>query len=310
MRVIEQTTLARPVAAGSIGLHTGQETKVILRPAKANQGVVFRRIDLLDKGLLGDEAKSYEKISINVDPRLVSDTRLGTTLTNKTGISIATVEHLMAALSICGVDNVLIDVMGPEIPIFDGSSARFVQLIHQAGVTPLDAVRYAMKVTQQQIIDDGDRFIAIEPAEAFILEIAIDFDDPAINRQAVCLRLDSSSEIERLVQARTFCLLKDVEPMRSAGYGRGGSLENSLVVDEGRLLNDTGLRDPLEFVLHKALDLIGDLYLIGAPLIGHVRAHKPGHDLNMRLATLLKSDQGFAEPIVAPAPEDDLRLFA
>ncbi|MFQ5563139.1 MAG: UDP-3-O-acyl-N-acetylglucosamine deacetylase [Parvularculaceae bacterium] len=310
MSVVEQTTLAKPVAAGGVALHSGRNTRIILRPAAADQGVLFRRIDLLDEGLLRDGAEDYDRISIKARPSAVSETRLGTTLINTSGIAIATVEHVMAALAICGVDNVIIDIVGSEVPIFDGSAAPFVQLLRQAGLMTLDAPRRAVKIRTPKIVEDGDRFIAMEPTDDFDLEVTVDFDDSAIGRQTVSLNLDDRTCVDRLARARTFCLFRDVEAMRSAGFGRGGSLDNSLVVDNGRILNDDGLRDPQEFALHKALDLLGDLYLLGAPVIGRVRAHKPGHDLNICVARLLEVDPELAERTPASAILENERQFA
>lgn len=310
MTVVEQTTLAKPVAAGGVALHSGRETRIILRPASAGQGVFFRRIDLLDEGLLDIGAEDYDRISIKASPHAVCETRLGTTVINNAGVAVSTVEHLMAALAVCGVDNVIVDVIGSEIPIFDGSAATFVQLIRQAGLTTLAAPRRALRISRESSVTDGDRFIAMEPAKGFILDVTIDFDDPAISRQTISISLDDRASLERLVWARTFCRLKDVETMRASGFGRGGSLENSLVVDGGRLLNEAGLRDPQEFALHKALDMLGDLYLLGAPLIGRIRAHKPGHDLNVRTAQFIDDEPGLAESTSISSAEEDLRRFA
>ncbi|MGE0410137.1 MAG: UDP-3-O-acyl-N-acetylglucosamine deacetylase, partial [Amphiplicatus sp.] len=197
----------------------------------------------------------------------VADARFGVKLANAAGVSVMTVEHLMAAFALCEVDNALVEVHGPEIPAFDGSAMSIVDLIKRAGVTRLAARREVIEARAVVRVEDGDRFIELSPAAERLVEVTIDFPDALIGRQSVAFSLDNGEcPRERLASARTFCRLNDVETLRAAGFSRGGSLDNALVVDGARLLNPAGLRDPQEFVLHKALDLIGDLFLLGAPL--------------------------------------------
>lgn len=279
MGAMLQQTLRRPATFAGVGLHSGQECAVTVRPAPANTGVVFYRTDLQN----GDQA-------VAAHPGNVLGTRHGTALANAAGVTVSTVEHIMAALRLSGVDNAAIDVFGPEAPILDGSSAEFVEGFRLAGVDLQSAPRRAFALRETARAVDGDRLIEVRPAESRTLEIEIDFGDCMIGRQSLRLDLDDPADRERLVGARTFCRLEEIEPLRAAGLIRGGSLDNSIVVNGDRLVNKGALRDPQEFALHKALDLIGDLYLLGAPLDGAIRAVKPGHDLNVRMAQMLAGD--------------------
>ncbi len=293
MRVQEQTTIAKAASASGMALHAGVETRIVLRPAPAGAGILFRRMDL--KGERGVRRPANET-TIAARPQSVVDAKLGVRLQNSSGASVMTVEHLLAGFVLCGVDNALVEVYGPEIPAFDGSTAPIIHLIEQAGVRPLAAAREAIEARANVRVEDGERFIEMSPSESRLIEVSIDFADEAIGRQTIAFSLDEGeAPIARLASARTFCMLRDVEPMQAAGFGRGGSLENSIVVDGGKVLNPSGLRDPQEYVLHKALDLIGDLSLLGAPIYGLIRAHKPGHDLNTRFAKKIASDLASVE---------------
>ena len=277
-----QETVSRPVTVSGVGLHLGKLATATIHPAAPNAGIVFQRTDL--------EACENGNCFINATPMAVADAQLGTRLANASGISISTVEHMMAALAICGVDNALITVDGPELPILDGSAEPFVKEIQRVGKLPLAAGRNAFAVTAVTEEKDGDRFVRVEPSSKRILDVTIDFEEEAIGHQRVVIDLDSLEIDEhRLSSARTFCRLGDVEKMRAAGFSLGGSLDNAIVVDGDKLLNEFGLRDPKEFVLHKALDLLGDLYLLGGPILGRITAFKPGHDLNTRCARRLAS---------------------
>ena len=276
MGAMLQQTLRRPVKFAGVGLHSGQDCAVTVQPAPANTGVIFYRTDLQNC----DQA-------VPAHPDNVLGTRHGTALANAAGVTVSTVEHLMAALRLSGVDNAAIDVFGPEAPILDGSSAEFVDSFRQAGVDLQSAPRLTFTPLKTTKVVDGDRFIEVRPSERRTLEIEIDFGDCMIGRQSLRLDLDDPADRERLVGARTFCRLEEIEPLRAAGLIRGGSLDNSIVVNGDRLVNKDALRDQQEFALHKALDLIGDLYLLGAPLGGAIRAVKPGHDLNVRMAQTL-----------------------
>lgn len=274
-----QNTIAEPVTMSGVGLHTGEETAVTVYPSREDCGVIFRRRDLIEKGTAPDHA------TIPATPDAVSAVTLGTTIQNTHGASVATIEHLMAALAICGVDHVLIDVSGPELPILDGSALPFLEALDAAGPVNLDASPAPVVSIPAFEARLEDRYIRFEPADARRLDVAIDFEDAAIGAQSVSLDLEDRRALrQRLAPARTFCRLADVDAMKAAGLSRGGSLENAIVVDQGRILNAGPLRDPNEFALHKALDLIGDLHLLGAPLAGKITAFKPGHDLNTRFA--------------------------
>ena len=286
-----QLTVAKTVVFSGVGLHTGEDCRVELRPAGADHGVVFYRTDKAAPGNM-----------IAAAPENVVGADHGTTLANEVGVTVATIEHLMAALALTGVDNVRVDVTGAEIPILDGSSAAFVSAIADAGVRKLNAPRRPIVVEEAQSFADRERSITVEPYDGRRIEIEIDFGDCLIGRQTLSLDLDDPMDIARLSTARTFCRLHEVEALRTAGLIRGGALSNGLVVDGDKLLNPEPLRDPAEFALHKALDLIGDFYLLGGPLIGKVRAVRPGHSLNTRVAlSLARAVEAAAQPARASA---------
>ncbi len=277
MRAVRQTTLAKSVTISGVGLHSGTPSRIILHPETSDSGVTFHR---LESGL-----RCGAPIAATIES--VSETRLGTCLRGADGSVVRTVEHLLAAVSISGIDNLAIEIDGAEIPIVDGSAGPFLEAIERAGRVTLPANRSVLTVTSPIEIVDGDRFIRATPAAGRILIVGIDFSDKAIGRRSIALDLDDRATIRRIANARTFCRLADIEEMRSAGLGLGGSLDNAIVVSGDRILNDSGLRDPDEFVLHKALDIVGDLALAGAPIVGRIEAMKPGHDLNTRFLRLL-----------------------
>ena len=279
-----QATIGGSVSFTGIGVHNGKKSHVVLRSAKADAGIVFYRSDLAHSGDASDA-------TILAHPTAVTGVQLGTRIENALGVSVSTIEHLMAALAICEIDNVIVDVNGPELPIMDGSAAPFVEEIQAAGIRKLNTMRRPIDIDETVEERDGERFIRIEPAAERLLDVTIDFENTMIGRQSVSLNLDDAAAvIKRVAPARTFCRLSDVEAMRAAGFSQGGSLANAIVVDADRMLNEQGLRDPEEFALHKALDLIGDLYLLGAPLKGRITAFKPGHDLNTKMVRRLASN--------------------
>jgi UDP-3-O-[3-hydroxymyristoyl] N-acetylglucosamine deacetylase len=284
----EQRTVGKIVKFDGVGLHTGVSCRLALTPAGAGDGIVFRRLDVRQ----GDN-------EISAAPEHVVSSDHGTTIANGRGASVATIEHLMAAFALCGVDNAIVDLDGPEVPILDGSAAIFVRAIAETGLQKLDAPRQPLILRESFRVEDRDRSILFEPGDGRRLDIEIAFDDCFIGRQVLSLDLTDPEDLVKLSTARTFCRLHEVAALRAAGLIRGGALENSLVVDGDRLVNEEPLRDPAEFALHKALDLIGDLYLLGAPIIGHIRAVKPGHDLNTRAARLL-ARRVFPETAAAP----------
>ena len=261
-----------------VGLHSGEPCLAVVKPAPANAGILFIRIDNED-----DTFRS----TIAASPENVVRSDHGTTLGNAFGASIATVEHILAALAIMQIDNAFIEVTGPEIPILDGSAAPFLEGLEAADRRIQPTRRAYCDVAETIEVSDSDRAIIIAPDDHFSLKVDIDFEDCLIGRQSLSITLNDAEEIARIASARTFCRLYEVDALRRAGLIRGGSLENSLVVDGERLLNGAGLRDPHEFVLHKALDLLGDLYLLGMPIRGAVHAVRPGHDINCRAALAL-----------------------
>ncbi|MEJ2197618.1 MAG: UDP-3-O-acyl-N-acetylglucosamine deacetylase [Desulfuromonadales bacterium] len=265
--MICQTTIARPTAISGIGLHTGQRINMTLRPADAGVGIVFHR-------QMGDRKVSIEATSANV-----VDTRLATVIANGDA-RVSTVEHLLAALAAYGVDNLHIDIDGPEVPIMDGSSAPFVSVIEEAGLTRHSTSRKILAIRKPVTVIDGEKRVSIIPSRFFRITFDIAFQHPCIALQKRSVKVTPSAFRKDLAPARTFGFLKDVEMLKAAGLARGGSLENAIVVDDEKILNPEGLRFQDEFVRHKILDAIGDLSLIGYPILGHVRAFKAGHEVN------------------------------
>lgn len=284
-------TLKRPVRCQGVALHTGRDVSMTLYPAAADQGIIFRRTDICD----GRDDRIPALWSA------VSDTRLNTTLSNRDGVSISTVEHLMAALAGCGIDDVTIAVDGPELPVMDGSAAPFLFLIDCAGVQVQDAPRWGVQILREVTVEDRGRRVSIAPADALEIDFSIDFADAAVARQRMRLRIDPTSFRRDLARARTFGFLHEVEAMRAAGLALGGSLDNAVVVGDGKVLNDDGLRYGDEFVRHKILDCVGDLSLAGAPILGRVTADRAGHHLNNLLLRAVFADDAHWAPVALPA---------
>lgn len=270
MSMICQTTIARPTAISGIGLHTGQRINMTLRPAEAGTGIIFHRS--IDGRTVAIEATSAN----------VVDTRMATVL-GKGDVRISTVEHLLAALAAYGVDNLHIDIDGPEVPIMDGSAAPFASIIEEAGQRHLMKSRKFLAIRRPVTVIDGEKRVSIIPSRFFRITFDIAFQHPCIALQQRSVKVSAEGFRRDLASARTFGFLKDVEMLKAAGLARGGSLENAIVVDDERILNPEGLRYQDEFVRHKILDSIGDLSLIGYPILGHVRAFKAGHDVNHQL---------------------------
>ena len=272
-----QRTLEQAVATRGVGLHTGAQVTLTLRPAPADHGIVFHRVDL--PGSPGFPATAAN----------VVDTALATTL-GKGEARIGTVEHLLAALSGLGIDNVRVEVDGPEVPILDGSSGPFLYLVRSAGIRILEAPKSFVVIKRPVVLRDGDREASLSPANRLHIDCAIDFHHPLVPGQQLSIDFSSNSFSRELARARTFGFLKDVEKLKTAGLARGGSLENAIVVDEFSILNPEGLRYPDEFVRHKTLDALGDLALFGHPVIGHLRVTKSGHALHHRLVSRVLAD--------------------
>jgi UDP-3-O-[3-hydroxymyristoyl] N-acetylglucosamine deacetylase len=285
-----QTTLATTVALEGVGIHTGQVTSLTLRPAAPNFGVRFLRTDVSDRDP-----------SVRARGEAVTQTRLGTTIANADGVSVATVEHLMAAFSGLGVDNALVEINGPEVPIMDGSARAFVAAIDRAGRKAQPARRRFIEILEPIEATIDDKKARLVPAETFEMAFEIAFDAAAIGRQSVDLVVDEASFREALASCRTFGFLHEVEALRQAGLARGGNLDNVLVIEGDRVINPGGLRRSDEFVRHKALDAVGDLYLLGAPLIGRYEGVLAGHALNNALVRAVAARPA-AWRFAAPAP--------
>lgn len=267
-----QRTLKNKIHCFGVGLHTGMTVSMHLVPAAEDSGVVFRRTDINDK-----------PNEVPADYRYVSNTMLGTTLSNDAGVKVGTIEHLMAALWGCGIDNVIVELDGPEVPIMDGSSEPFVFLIECAGIAEQHKMRRVIEVLKKVDVQDGQSYASIDPAEGFSLSLEIDFNSKAIaNQQCMFDSRDFSFKTD-ISRARTFGFAHEVDQLRKAGLAKGGSLENAIVVSGDQVLNKGGLRYKDEFVRHKTLDCIGDFYLAGAYVKGHFHGIRPGHALNNKL---------------------------
>lgn len=283
-------TLRHEVTFQGIGLHSGQSVTMRILPAPAGHGILFRRTDLPEGR--GDIPALWHN---------VVDTRLCTRLGNADGASVGTVEHIMAALTGCGITDALILLDGPEVPIMDGSSAPFVERFSKTGCAESDTPVSALRILAPISVMDGDKRAALLPADQFEMDFSIEFDDPAIGASRRILRLTGDSFASELADCRTFGHLSEVERLRASGLGRGGSLQNAIVVDRGRVLNPDGLRRPDEFVRHKMLDAVGDLALAGAPIIGRYEAHRSGHELtNNLLHALFAQPDAWAWEVVSP----------
>jgi len=294
--MIRQRTIRTISRATGVGLHSGLKVNLVLRPAPVDTGVVFRRTDL------------DPQVEIRADARAVGDTRLASCLSSG-GATISTVEHLMSALAGLGVDNVFVDVDASELPIMDGSASTFVYLIQQAGIVEQAATKKFVRVLKPVEVRDGDKWAKLEPYEGYSLEFSIEFRHPAIERTGTRVKIDFAhqSYVNDVARARTFGFMHEVEYLRQNGLAQGGSLDNAIVMDEYRVLNSDGLRYADEFVKHKVLDAIGDLYILGHPLLAAFSAHKSGHALNNQLLCELLSHQdawewaAFDQASVAPA---------
>lgn len=285
--MIRQRTLKNVIRATGVGLHTGEKVYLTLRPAAADTGIVFRRVDL------------QQPIDIRAHPDNVGGTRLSTTLAYQ-GVTIATVEHLLSAFAGLGIDNAYVDVGAPEVPIMDGSAGPFVFLIQSAGVEEQAAAKKFIRIKRRISVQEGDKYACFEPFDGFKISFSIDFDHPAFSERAKSATVDfsSTSFVKEVSRARTFGFLRDFEQLRQANLALGGSMDNAIVVDDYRILNEDGLRYEDEFVRHKILDAIGDLYLLGHSLIGSFIGHKSGHELNNRLLKTLLAERSTWETVI------------
>jgi UDP-3-O-[3-hydroxymyristoyl] N-acetylglucosamine deacetylase len=280
-----QRTIKKAVEISGVGLHTGCKVKLQMKPAPANTGIIFRRVDL-------------QKFEIEAIRDRVSRVVLATTLMKK-GVMLSTVEHLLSALYGMGLDNVYLDIDSLEVPILDGSALPFVEMVQQAGIQEQNQKRTYLKVTKPVRLEEGDKFISIEPCSTFRISYTIDFDHPAIGQQSLDMELTTKAYTEEIAYARTFGFYSEVEELRRKGLIRGGSFENAVVLSETDIMNGP-LRSPDEFVRHKMLDLIGDISLCGYPLFGHIKAHRTGHALHTDLATVLARDESAWQKVKEP----------
>ncbi|WP_371154460.1 UDP-3-O-acyl-N-acetylglucosamine deacetylase [Jannaschia sp. 2305UL9-9] len=275
-----QTTVKSAIRLSGVGLHSGEPARLSIQPASAHHGIWFRRTDVAENAMIPARHSN------------VQTSPLCTLLVNEAGVSVSTVEHVMAALAGCGVLNATIELDGPEVPILDGSAADFVRAILKVGVRQLNAPVHVIEVLRRVQVEDGDRIAMLEPAAELEIDFAIDFTDAAIGQQRKVLRLSNGTFVRELCDSRTFCRQQDVDAMHAAGKALGGSLANAVVVDGDRIMNPGGLRHRDEAVRHKMLDALGDLALAGAPILGRYTGLRSGHAMTNKLLHAL-----FADPL-------------
>ncbi len=297
--VAKQKTLNSVVRCSGVGLHSGKMVQMALCPAEANMGIVFVRTDIDE----GDGARAL----VQARYHYVTDTMLGTTIENMYGVRVSTIEHLMAALWGMGVDNAVVEINGPEVPIMDGSSDPFVFLIECAGLVEQDALRRVMKVTRAITVNEGDSTLTILPHDGFVLDVEIAFAHDVISNQKAEYDFSKVTFRQMLSRARTFGFARDVERLQAIGLARGGSLNNAVVIGDDRVLNEDGLRFDDEFVRHKALDCVGDFFLAGMRLQGQVIAYKPGHGINNKLLKALFANRD-AWQLLGGAEEAEIEI--
>ncbi len=291
--MLKQRTLKSVIRATGVGLHSGEKVELTLRPAQPNTGIVFRRLDL------------PQPADVRADAYKVGDTRLCSTLEDGV-VKVTTVEHLMSAFAGLGVDNAYVDLTGSEVPILDGSASPFVFLLQSAGIVEQSTAKRFIRIKKTVEVRDEDKWARFEPYAGFKLSFSIVFDHPAFEKtgQQVVIDFAETSYVKEVARARTFGFMQDVESLRASGLAMGGSLDNAVVMDEYRVLNTDGLRYTDEFVKHKILDAIGDLYLLGHPVIGAFLAHKSGHALNNALLRAMLADADSWEYVSFDRTED------
>ena len=290
--MIKQRTLKNVIRATGVGLHTGEKVYMTLRPAAANTGIVFRRTDL------------PEPVTIPARCENVGDTSLSSTLVLG-GVRVGTVEHLMSAMAGLGIDNAYVDLSAPEVPIMDGSAGPFVFLLQSAGIEEQAAPKRFIRIKKPVKVEEGDKHAEFKPFDGFKVGFSIEFNHPMFSRRASRAEIDFSttSFVKEVSRARTFGFMRDIETLREKNLALGGSMDNAIVLDDYRVLNEDGLRYEDEFVKHKILDAIGDLYLLGHSLIGAFNGHKSGHELNNRLLRALLADKSAWEEVTFDDPE-------
>jgi len=284
--MLKQRTLSNIVKASGVGMHSGEKVILTLRPAAKNTGIIFRRLDL-------EPVQQIPALAENV-----IDTTLGTTIA-KENASVMTVEHILAAFAGLGIDNALIDLHGPEVPIMDGSSASFIFLIESAGIQEQNASKKFLRIKEKVRVEDGEKFAEFKPYNGYRISFEIDFDHPMVKSSLTKLSVDFSTLtfLKEISRARTFGFLKEIETLRSNNLALGGSLDNAIVLDDYRILNQDGLRYQDELVRHKILDVVGDLYLMGHILVGEFNGYKSGHALNNKLIHKLYTNETAWEEI-------------
>ena len=296
--MIKQRTIAEVVKAIGIGLHKGEKVTITLRPASANTGIVFRRVDL-------DPVVDFE-----TTPEAVGDTQLCTCLINKDGVRLSTTEHLIAAVAAMGIDNLIVELDSSEVPIMDGSALPFIYLLQKGGIEEQNVAKRFIRIKEKVRIEEDGKWAEVEPYDGFHIDFEIAFNHPAINesRQRIGLDITTQSFIEEISRARTFGFMKDIEYMHANNLALGGSMDSAVVLDEFKVLNPNGLRYSDEFVKHKILDCVGDMFMTGHNLLGKVTAFKSGHDLNNKLLRKIMATESawewatFETPVTMPAP--------
>jgi len=288
----EQRSVQEPISCGGVGLHSGKNVRLTLRPAPADHGVVFVRTDLTTP------------VAVPALSQYVVDTQLATTL-GKGSVRVGTVEHLLAAVAGMGIDNLRVELDGPEVPIMDGSAAPFAELIRSAGLWSQSAPKRSLVIKKAVSVRDGDKEATLLPAARFRIDCTVDFRHPLISDQSYQFELSDRAFSKDLSRARTFGFLRDVEQLKKLGLAKGGSLENAVVVDEFSILNPEGLRFADEFARHKALDALGDLSLLGHAVVGQLRVYKSGHALNHQLVQKVLSDPSCYELVSEVKPETE-----
>jgi len=284
--MIKQRTLKNKIKATGVGLHSGEKVYLTLLPAEVDTGIIFRRVDL------------QPVVEIAAMAANVGDTTLSTTLT-KGNVSVSTVEHLLSAMAGMGIDNAYVDLSASEVPIMDGSAGPFVFLLQSAGIVEQDSPKKFIRIKDTICVQDGERWVKFEPYDGFKVSFSIDFEHPAINKGKQIAEVDfsSTSFVREVSRARTFGFMNQIEQLRANNLALGGNLNNAIVMDDDTILNEDGLRSADEFVKHKILDAIGDLYLLGHSLIGSFSAYKAGHELNNKLLCSLLNEQSLWEEV-------------
>ena len=276
---LKQATLKTPINFSGVGVHNGRSVNMTIYPAKQDTGIIFKRLDLNQNNIIEANINNIDR------------SYLCTRVMNKDGVSVSTIEHLMAAFSAFGIDNALVEINDAELPALDGSSGEYVKKFIKYGVEEQKKNKKVLRILKNIKVSDGKRFISITPSEYFSINVTIDYPDTLIGRSSLAYVHTKQNFVDCLSQARTYALFEDIEKMRASGQAIGGNLNNAIVVDKHKILNSGGLRFEKEFVKHKALDCIGDLYLLGMPLLGSIECFAPGHQLNQKLVHKILEDK-------------------